>query len=382
MSPQMRVPVSAFLPSRRLRQQRGMALLTVLLLVVAMTIIAGSMLARQRLLLREYALTKDQTQLREATLLGEGMARQVLQQDSQVNATDSLQDNWAKPINAPAFDGGHIQVQINDAASRFNLNNLYHDGKPDPLALAYLQALLVHVGLEPSIANAALDWQDPDNQPSPDGGAEAEYYQSLGNDSVPPISNQPFHSVDELVFVRGMDAQKLNALKPYLTAQPFYVPMNVNTVEPVLVQIAPLAAALTNTHTNTAASSTNRQAANLDPATLTLDTQAVNAWANTRRTAPPIDTVNQFWALPMFAQNQDLARLAALFDVQSRAFDITVTAEQNGKQRVLQSTLAKVDTPNHNALAPTNPTMAQNQPKTIVAFNRRFVPNLPAGPMN
>ena len=383
MSAPMSPQASPLLSNQRFSQQHGMALLTVLLLVVAITIIAGSMLARQRLLLREYALTQDQTQLREMALLGEGMAQQILQQDNQVNTTDSLQDNWAKPISAPAFAGGQLQVQITDATSRFNLNNLYHDGKPDPLAVAYLQALLLHVGLEPSIANAALDWQDPDNQPTPDGGAEAEYYQTLGSARVAPISNQPFHTVDELRFVRGMDGQKLAVIAPYLTAQPFYTPINVNTAEPVLIQIAPIAAALSKTSSqqqqaNTQAAANRPSTADIDPATLALDAQAVNAWANTRRDTPALESVSQFWALPMFGQNQDLSRLAALFDVQSRAFDVTVTAEQDGKQRILQSTLAKVDEPSNNL----NPNFASNAPslaptpKVMVAFNRRFVPSV------
>lgn len=382
--------------SNALNHQRGMALLTVLLLVVAITIVAGSMLARQRLLLREYALMQDQTQFREAALMGEGVAHQILQQDSQVNATDSLQDSWAKPIDTLTIDSFRVQVQINDAANRFNINNLYHDGKPDPLALAYMQALLLHIGLEPNIANAVLDWQDPDNQPMPDGGAEADFYQSLGVAHPAPITNQPFTCIDDLRFVRGLDAQKVAVLKPYITAQPFYLPMNVNTAEPVLLQIAPIAAALTiatadanqspTQATNQSTMDENQQpdADNnaptpnkhgVDPAALALDQQAVNEWARLRRSNPPLESVSQLWALPMFSQNQDLSRLAALFDVQSRAFEVTITVDKEGKQRVLQSTLAKVDADDTTS-ATSDVNLVQNKPKIIVAFNRRFLPNL------
>ena len=46
--------------------QQGMALLTILLLVVAITIVAGSMLANQKVMIREFELTKGQGQLRES----------------------------------------------------------------------------------------------------------------------------------------------------------------------------------------------------------------------------------------------------------------------------------------------------------------------------
>ncbi len=72
--------------------QQGMALLTILLLVVAITIVAGSMLANQKVMIREFELTKGQGQLKEYALAGEAMATNLIAQDSQVNQVDSLAD--------------------------------------------------------------------------------------------------------------------------------------------------------------------------------------------------------------------------------------------------------------------------------------------------
>ena len=44
--------------------------LTILLLVVAITIVAGSMLANQKVMIREFELTKGQGQLKEYALAG------------------------------------------------------------------------------------------------------------------------------------------------------------------------------------------------------------------------------------------------------------------------------------------------------------------------
>ena len=160
--------------------QQGMALLTILLLVVAITIVAGSMLANQKVMIREFELTKGQGQLREYTLAGEAMATNLIAQDSQVNQVDSLTEAWAKPLAQQTLNQAKISIKIDDDASRFNINNLYHDGKVDDTALVFFQALLQTNGLSPNIAMAVLDWQDPDSDTRADGGAEAAYYQSTG----------------------------------------------------------------------------------------------------------------------------------------------------------------------------------------------------------
>jgi type II secretory pathway component PulK len=134
--------------------QQGMALLTILLLVVAITIVAGSMLANQKVMIREFELTKDQGQLKEYALAGEAMATNLIAQDSQVNQVDSLADAWAKPLAEQTINQAKVSIKIDDDASRFNINNLYHDGKVDDTALAFFQALLQANGLSPNIAMA------------------------------------------------------------------------------------------------------------------------------------------------------------------------------------------------------------------------------------
>jgi type II secretory pathway component PulK len=147
--------------SPKMRSQQGVALLTILLLVVAITIVAGSMLARQRVMVREYAATQRQGQAQQAALAGEAIAREIILQDSLANQADSLQEAWAKPLPQYPITGGSLSLRISDEASRFNINNLYHDGNVDNQALAYFRALLQAQGIEPEIAMAVLDWQDP-----------------------------------------------------------------------------------------------------------------------------------------------------------------------------------------------------------------------------
>lgn len=354
--------------------QQGVALLTILLLVVAITIVAGSMLANQQVMLRQYELTQNQGNFRNHALAGEMIAQQLIAQDAQANQTDSLQDSWAKPIPDYTVAGGKVHIQLADEASRFNLNNLYHDGKVDTRAVSYFQALLTQYGIEPNVAMAVLDWQDPDSEPSPEGGAEASYYQSTGKPSAMPIANQPFSTVDELQYVRGMDADKLRQLRPLLTAVPYYLPMNVNTAKPELLAMLPIAASLSaqrNASTQAANPNASQPTATPAIAPIPLNAQAVNSWAMARKTAIPLDSVEKLWSVPVFAtlSNEQRQAVTPLLDVQSRAFRTLIGVDVDGKQSYLTSQIAKL--PN-SPLAPV--ANSQPTPVQVISYHRQFLP--------
>ncbi|MFW2176407.1 MULTISPECIES: type II secretion system minor pseudopilin GspK [unclassified Moraxella] len=380
--------------------QQGMALLTILLLVVAITIIAGSMLASQKVMLRQYELTKNQGQMYEYALAGEAIAIELIDKDSQINQTDSVQDAWAKPIPSHPVTGGAVQVQIRDQASLFNINNLYHDGKVDKQALAFFQALLQSHDIEPNVAFAVLDWQDPDSDPTPEGGAEADYYQSTGKPMPIAIANQPFLAVDELVYVRGMDKQKLAKIKPLLTALPFFVPMNVNTVQPSLLSILPMVSPAkenannsNNAHTDNNGNSQNGSNANPNgtpnannaqnnnsnnnsnnhaPNSM-LDMSQLASWASKRSTAMPVQSLDEFWQQPVFASiSGQQQAVNGLLAVDSRVFESVVAVKVDDKSRYLVSQIAKIPASNaNNGL--NNPTNSVTHNGQVQAFNRRFL---------
>jgi type II secretory pathway component PulK len=66
--------------------------------------------------------------------------------------------------------------------------------------------LLMLPGMTPDIADAIVDWRDPDDTPSP-YGAESEYYGSV----QPPYrsKNAPFETVEELLLVKGVTPEML-----------------------------------------------------------------------------------------------------------------------------------------------------------------------------
>ena len=78
--------------------QRGVALLTVLLLVVSITVVAGAMLASQKIAIRRSGLLFNQNQLLQDIDAAKQLAVTIINADSMLNDTDSLQDSWAQPI--------------------------------------------------------------------------------------------------------------------------------------------------------------------------------------------------------------------------------------------------------------------------------------------
>ena len=216
--------------------QRGVALLTILLLVVSITVVAGAMLASQKIAIRRSGLLFNQNQLLQDINAGQQLAVTVIRADNELNDTDSAQDIWAQPLPPYALGNHTITVELRDEASRFNINNLYHNGAADTAALAVFQRLLTQLNIEPDIAIAVLDWQDADTEVYKDGGDEsAVYTQQSGSAADTTLPNQPFVSIDQLQEVRGVTADILATVRPYITVVPYYLPINVNTADPILL---------------------------------------------------------------------------------------------------------------------------------------------------
>lgn len=313
------------------RSQQGVALLTVLLLVVSITVVAGSMLASQKIAIRRSGLLFDQDKLLQAIEAGERLAMTIIRADNKLNDTDSLQDIWAQPLPPYSLGDYSVSAELRDEAARFNINNLYYNGAVDSEALSVFQRLLTQLNLEPEIAIAVLDWQDNDSEVYKDGGDEQTVYGRQGslanrassNDALP---NQPFVTIEQLAEVRGIDNEVLASLRPFVTAVPYYLPINVNTASPVVL------------------------AALFDGATSEQMQTLVD-----QRDKQVVASINDLWQLPplnaLSAEQQQA--IAPLLAVDSTAFTALVTATDSGsKQRfatVLMSNREAGNTANNSA---------------------------------
>jgi len=297
-------------------QQRGVALLTILLMVVTATILAVGLLTRQDRMMRETSILLRQDQSLQYALAGENLFGALLAASAQDNPNvDSAKSIWAKPIPPYPVEDGAVMGKLIDQSGKFNLNNLYHDGQADQAAIAYFKRLLTQVGLPPALSSAVLDWQDPDDNPADGDGAENSFY--LGQQPSYQAANRPFGQVDELKKVRGFDAKSYQKIAPYVTALPLPSLININTA-PMHVIAA------------------------LDE-NITL--ASVNAWITARNANPDaIKQVSQLWTDPAFSKVPDDKKnvLTPLLDVKSSYFQAQINVNLSGRNRYLTSDIYRI----------------------------------------
>jgi len=217
-------------------RNRGVALVTALLVVAIAASLAAFVAFGQQLWLRQMQNMADRAR---ADFLERGAiawASSAFADDT--NASDNLTEAWARPIPTLPVPGGGIRGAVEDAQARFNLNNLWSGDAPSQPDMDGFRRLLVEVGASPDLADALLDWIDPDSQTTPPGGAEDIDYLQLD----PPYraANQPLASIDELRLVRGFTPKVIEALRPYVTVIPVRTDVNVNTAPaPVVAALIP-----------------------------------------------------------------------------------------------------------------------------------------------
>ena len=233
-----------------LRRQRGIALITAILVVALASIAAAAILSSANIAIHRAGNLQDSEKSWWYADGVETWAKAILQRDADKNKFDSFKDDWAQPVDYLPVDEGAIRGHIEDLQGRFNLNNF---GVTDPnhyqQYVAVFERLLQNIeGADASqakvIAAAIRDWVDADQLPSGLDGAEDTEYFSM----VPAYrtANRPMESVSEVLAVKGMTADLYNKLThcadskagpvSCITALPQYpTAININTApEPVL----------------------------------------------------------------------------------------------------------------------------------------------------
>ncbi|MDP2227623.1 MAG: type II secretion system minor pseudopilin GspK, partial [Moraxellaceae bacterium] len=232
------------MPARRLEpfhptQQRGVALITVLLIVALTVLLTAGMMRSQHDALRhaEGLFSQDQAVL--YTSGAEAFARDLLFRDHENDKrknreVDSLGETWARPLPPFPVEGGMLLAQISDLQGRFNVNRLWHDNAPDEEAMAIFIRLLDALELPPELGPALRDWLDADTDPDGPEGAEDDFYTRL---PVPyRTANRPLADISELQLIKGFTPEVVAALRPYVATLSPSTLINVNTADPVVLQ--------------------------------------------------------------------------------------------------------------------------------------------------
>lgn len=222
-------------------KQRGVALITAVLIVALATILAVDVGFKGYMDQRRTANAFAMDQSFEIALGGEAWASDSLRRDKiQSPKTDDFTEEWATPIPPiPLEDvGGEFEGQLEDLQGRFNLNNLvtFDNGgnsKVDPAAVKRLERLLEILELETKWAKLIADWIDSDNNPEFPDGAEDTVYTSLSPAYRTP--NMPITRTSELLALQEFGMERYRKLEPFVSALPVGTTINVCTASPELL---------------------------------------------------------------------------------------------------------------------------------------------------
>jgi len=221
-------------------RQRGIALLVALVVVAIVASLASWVSLSQEVWMRQAENLRDQEQSSAVTAGALQFAALSLDREGQQTAEDDLTQPWAKPLPFFPVAGGSVTGRIVDAEARFNLNNLFHNGSPDPAQVGVFQRLLVAAGLTPQLSSAVVAWMTPSTAQGTQAIADSVY---LGLPVPYRAASQPFVDTSELRLVEGFDQAAFRKLRPWITALPEtagVTPVNVNTAPaPVLAALFP-----------------------------------------------------------------------------------------------------------------------------------------------
>jgi len=250
--------------------QPGVALLSVLLILVLLATLAAYTAEEEDLAIRRLSNFQQAEQSFQVAIGGEQWGVKVLEKDivddqlKGPEAFDHPTETWGNLGAAVEVEGTGttMLVSIVDAQGKMNINNLIQ-GRPLPERVGdqgqlvdeegiplenqtrevfwyqVFRNLLISVGSLPELADVVVDWLDINNQESGLSGAEDLYY--MGLETPYRTANRQLVSLGELKFLRGFDAQQIARISPYITALPVdiqdkaYTLINVNSAPEVLL---------------------------------------------------------------------------------------------------------------------------------------------------
>ena len=219
----------------KFRNNKGVALITAMLITALATIVAANLAWDNALDIRRTMVMLNRDQAIQVALGAESLIQSVLRQDLEDSQTDHLAEFWAGDLPVFPIEGGEVFGTVEDLQGRFNINNLIaQDGTIDDDSLEQFRRLLDSLALGPRFAGIAADWLDRDQDASFPDGAEDPIYTGM----IPAYRspNQPLTTITELAALEGMDKLTFDLLKPHIVALPNRTSVNVNTATAAVLQ--------------------------------------------------------------------------------------------------------------------------------------------------
>ncbi|MFT5653955.1 MAG: general secretion pathway protein K [Psychromonas sp.] len=291
------------------KKQRGVALITVLMILAIMVTVAATMTGRLTMSLKR---TEGLIFSQKVYWYGQASAelgKKILDQNFSDSRVVSLDQLWAIPDMVFPLENGNIGGSMRDLRSCFNVNALQlpnQDGIP-AVPLRQFQNLLEALGVSEygaqMIAESTRDWIDEDDSNDAALGAEDSFYQAR---RVPHLTaDNLMTDISELRSIQGVGPKTYEKIVPYLCAVPSREQkINVNTVD---IEQAEILYALFENELNIS----------IDTLQNLLQDRPISGWAN----------VDEFLAMPAFQGLLISAPLKMQLSVTSDFFQLSGITE-------------------------------------------------------
>ncbi|WP_248751907.1 type II secretion system minor pseudopilin GspK [Pseudomonas sp. MWU15-20650] len=187
-------------------KQRGMAIISALLIAAVVAVIAGAMLTRQTVFTR--SLEAEQARIQGQWRVEGGLARsrQLLWEARQKDVLTRLDQPWARA------QGGAFEGRIEDEQGKFNLRNLVNRQQLDDQQLQSFERLCRLIGVDPAVSRRISQ------------RVIASYDQPERPAKYPML-----RSLDDLSAIEGLDPVVLQRMQAYISVLPGNTWVNGNT---------------------------------------------------------------------------------------------------------------------------------------------------------
>lgn len=220
-----------------LSKQRGVAIVTALLLASLAITLVMSLFGEQNVQIRSIENQRFQLQKQWVMRGAIDWARLILREEARSNQADYLGEPWSVPLKETRLDqyvdngktseeetNAILSGYITDAQSFLNLTNLARNGVIDQASLAAFEKLLTAQSIDPILAQAVAEMvvstqakgaQLSDNGEIKKEGATARMI--------------ALTQVDDLLAVPGFTQEVVDNLKKFVVFLPMPTPVNINT---------------------------------------------------------------------------------------------------------------------------------------------------------
>ena len=202
--------------ARRAGGEKGVVLLITLMILVLIVTLVWEIFRVGARSAQTGAFGRDSIRAGLVAEAGIAAARIALREDAGDNNYDTLDEIWSRPVPPIDLGEGTIQIVVEDEERKININRLVlaNGNAPDDKRLAVFQRLLQILDIDPSLADAVVDWLDNDDTPRV-GGAESSFY--LSQKFPYKSKNDFFDTVEELRLVRGVTPEVFEKIRPFIT---------------------------------------------------------------------------------------------------------------------------------------------------------------------